>query len=1706
MLASSRWGRQYAAISALLWVGFSAHTSALPINSPSAVTWLQVPVVGQQELHETSTKPSALASGYQLDIHRLLVTLPDNQILRLDTSGIDTPRLWVAEHPGTYQEMPWQQTNLQDTVIMGDVATTRRTLIVQFARPLPPDIGTRLTAGRLDVETSADRAFSLPTQSLRADGNKYWRLTAGQALELNVAANTPLEIESRVELAGRGDTMNYQLTTQWHQQSPQTAVFNGRNLVTAETASCARVSARPQYLQLAPQAQPGQLTLRADRDLLIRVTSAGSGRYLLDVNRRPLIPGMKIVDPRATQTLNLALPNATDWPAQERQLYTRARALLNNQRREGGLTALALLDNYLLHTPSAHIQALRNTVWERATLYRDLQPEHPPAAPVQLRYASVNLPGENLAKPSGYFYPLHNPLSFTLRPLPERSFARLAFSAVATPGAAELAQVRVTFDSGAATTLLLDLSVNRDMLLPAGVVSVFDGTLEIAAHSIEIPVPAGVKSMRVEQLNGQPLIAAAEHRNSRAFALSELEFATLLEADGHLLRETFMVGLRNDGTQGKILTENTTDAPAAVTAQRELLTHHWRPLWRYLEEQRLRFSRELSTSTQKISSPPSANGVQAIAALTARKDWDGLLSAAHPLAERGTAEQRRIAVPARDMALKQLGEHRTAEHFLKLALLDTDTGVREFAADALAQQYRNSHADAALVGLYTYLTLQTQGDMYLEKLADALLATGRIRDHLQLLAIATAQPEKLLDAALNAGWWRLFDRYLSTLPPLQAEHWMAMRALHHGDFDGAAAHWRAAVQPAQATYALRGKELLDNLYRAQPGAAQAWFDWVVQIPGTRGWQELPASLVFAVPTYIDNPRHGIRQKVYRAAAGQSIPVTVYGPATLKLTTRSVMPVGKPNQLKDWLKIEGGGHAVLAPLQNTLLSDRTLEDGSVLSTAETVLVHLTAGIHHLRIAPQRHGAVVALKLQRPFMSDGPLPDPHMTALLGASAPVKPSSSLRYQWLQRYLAQQDCSAPLPPRTVALSTLFDPEQRRSVYPAPVSDEGTPFGNAQLAEQAQPITPVAALTKLAARVKSLTDDQLYSFTLSTLWHQQQQILGDELSAALLLSAYHQGAHIPQLARLYRSIADQYDWQNLTSVSSSAGVRKFSEESDYYQSPELRRDLFLKGSAAGISHLLGHTKKVALGYNNIQPATLELQLRQLLLPGKTLPGADVELNVDGTRRTLNVPGDGSRRSLRLNMPPGQHRIHFSLATSHPQIQVALALTETYTSGSKQVIRNPQLPYFVASPGAPVTVTVQGPTVVRVDRKVGSRTLSSYRPVLAGVKTLTFAAPDNQTSGFYRLYQLRYAPGGNLENRYIYAPPQLSDPLLDSPPQQLRWPTDISRYVLEETQDREPGEATASANATWSATVEAGQLRQSEEDSAQGLTPFYTEQNVSRRRFYDALDLYVRTDLLRRDYDGEIDTLLGARQWIDWEPRDSNLSLGLYGHYYTQTVAEQGGDKRNHTLYISANGTYRTTITPTLYNRVQIQAFQYWLTLDRDDIVALNGVDPELFSSYKDDHPGGWDFSDRLTFSYWRDNRIYVEGELRSNGLGNPTDLDFSGVTLGVDQLVGDFTVGGTVHRRRYSNDNDRRQDSHTTRVGLYVDWQRWRNKYGLDVRLNSNIDVGNGDTAWMLSGTWYFHNNRFLRDFRPRETSFRNHREERFAPTGNSSVLTPMP
>lgn len=951
MLAGMRWGRLYTALGALLWAVFSAPTGALPINSPTAVTWLQVPVADQQETQRVIAEPSTLAFGYQLDPYRLLITLPGNQVLRLDARGIDTPRLWLAEHPGAYRETPWHRTNLQHTVMMGDVATTQRTLIVQFKQPVPPDIGTRLTAGRLDMKTGADRVFSLPAQSLRADGKKYWRLTAGQALELNVAANTPLEIESRVELAGRSDTTDYQLTTQWQQQSPQTAVFNGRNLISNQYASCARISVRSHYLHLEPRAKPGRLTLRADRDLLIRVTSAGSGRYLLDINRRTPIPGLNVVDHRVTQTLNLALPNTIDWPAQEQQLYTRVRALLNNQQRDGGLSALELLDNYLLHTPSAHIQALRNTVWERATLYRDLQPERSPSPPVQLRYASANLPGENLAKPSAYFYSLHQPLTFALRALPTRSFARVAFSALATAGAVDYAEVRVTFDNGATTAVLLDLSANRDAPLPQGIASVFDGALEIAAHAVEIPVPAGVKTLRVEQRSGAPLIVAAEQRSSRALALSELEFATLLETEPELLREVFMRGLR-DGKLREPAPTGSIETPVANTDHRALISNHWRPLWRYLEEQRLRFSRELVTvSVQKNGPLPTAGSVQSFAALTARKDWEGLLSIAHPLAERGTAAQRRTAVPARDMALKQLGEHRTAEHFLKLALLDTEAEVREFAADALAEQYRSNHEEAALVGLYAFLTVHTDNDRYLEQLSDAVLASGRVRDHLQLLTIASAQPEKLLNAALSAGWWRLFDRYQGALPPLQAEHWRAMRALHHGDFDGAAAHWRTAVQPEQAAYALRGRELLDNLYRAQPGSTPEWFDWLEQLPGPRSWQELPAALILATPTYIDNPRHGIRQKVYRAAAGQSIPVTVYGPATLRLTTRSLMHAGKPEQIKDWLKIENGDHVILAPLQNNPMSDRILDDGSALSTAETTLVHLATGIHHLRIGPQ-----------------------------------------------------------------------------------------------------------------------------------------------------------------------------------------------------------------------------------------------------------------------------------------------------------------------------------------------------------------------------------------------------------------------------------------------------------------------------------------------------------------------------------------------------------------------------------------------------------------------------------------------------------------------------------------------------------------------------------------------------------------------------------
>ena len=1623
----------------------------------------------------------------KIDNNTLTFTLPTWQLLSLQTQSGNVPELWVSGSKGLYLRHQWRPTDKPETFIFGDIDSKDRKVLLRFSAEIPQDIRTRLSLGRTSPLQRDSKTYPLQGQAEWIDGKKYWRLNAGEQQSVTVLEAGEIVITSMS--ANTKATFNdtrYRLSNAWDEQSHTTRIFLGGNTVAPDTFSCPQLSRRHNRLQLMTPAPGSRLHVSADRDLLVRINTVTDGRYLFDINK-PARPNTIVKQPsRARYTLDLFQPGLHDWSEREQALYQQSLALIDNTYRDGALAAIELLDNHLEAQPSDHIQALRNTLWSRVTRYLDLRPQNPGNA-LRLRFTSINLPARNVPEASGDFYPLSDINHYALTPGRYRKHFRLALTPMDTVNLAHsstrFARLQARTGRGETLDFLFDLANETLTPLPPGRAVMDDGQFRTAATSSVFTLPGDSDSLSVQQLDGPPLAITLQLRNSKQFRLAEPELMSLLSTRANDAYQLVLTGIK---------TPAALQPTASDTVPTRMLKAHLRPLLLQLEQQRDQLIDGLDHYQSKLRKTGEAKSLQILNTLSRQKNWDRLVYASHPLSSSQDSHIRRSAMAARYLALSKLGEHRSAGHFLKLGLFDPDKTIRTWAAKTLAEQYQSNQQSGRINGLYTQL-IRNGNTQYLTPLIHNLSTAGREQDALTLaLLLPSFDPEHIARLALTQQWHQAFEHTLTRLPPVQQKNWQALRALQFGEFDLASDHWRDAAMPEQASRAKSGVKELALLSSSQTeNNSSQWLKWLGSFEsagaGTQR-RSVPDSLIAGRPADVIDNATAKRVGYYRVEPGTPTTLHIQGPVQLHLTARGVFDNPGDIGYSAWLNIRNGAQTIHFPLLKLAADNVSDESGQTLSTPTSTRIHLGEGQHQLHFNASK-AQLIRLQMEQSALVSGSLPDPQTAALWGDVEPVK-ANTLRHRWLDRYQQRTSCHPQYQGQSYTLKQLFNPQQRFAMSSTPTYDAPLQgFTKAQSRERAQTLLPNQTLNDLASNPAALLPQRAYPLAMSALWYRDNDIISPSLAAIYVAIARRFGGENHRVTSFYADIAKQYQWQLVDNVQSSAGIRKF-EQSGAVPGSSTSRELFLKGAPSDLTRLLDPTEKLSFNYNTMEAAQLILGFQQLVLPGEELDEIRMYLSIDGAPpKYLSLPGNGRKRSYKLNLEPGPHQITFRLLDSQSKSRVALSILESGEGGSQPLATGANRAYFVADTSTKVRINTVKPAFYRINQRIGERVTSHYHPAFNGRPIVL--NPGNNGAAYYRIYQFIENPAA--QDRAATAStraPEQAMPL--SPNLALNWLGDVDGYILSDP--IEAGWLGDSNSGTWGINTQTGELRQSDEDRGGGITPLYTQIALSYRRYFEDTGLYTRTDLLRRTYTNQLDTMSGIRQWFDWYPETSNWSLAAYGHYYQQDVRERQGKTSNDVLYLRAEANHRMDITPYLSNRLKVRAFQYWLSLDDNDLAPGASADPNIFSAYKDDHPTGWYVNNKLTLDYWRDNRLYLEGELISNGLGDPGDLDAYGVKIGIDQLYGEFTAGANFHYRWYKNDNDRSEDSETRRVSLYLDWNRWQKSHGLQLGSALSFDFDTGVNAWNLHANWYF-NGGDLRHFRPGELkfkSFQNHHLKR--------------
>lgn len=1624
-------------------------------------------------------KPDTLLA---IDTNTVGFTLPTWQILSLKTQHAKLPELWVSGSKGLYRRHSWRVSGEAETFIFGDIDSRDRKLLLRFPAGIPVDLHARLFLGRTSPLLHEDKDYPLPGQAEWIDGKKYWHLPAGEQQSVTVREAGETVITSLSASAiGQYNDISYRLSSGWNEQNHSTRIFQGGNTVVPDIFDCPQPAPKLNRLRLTTPEPGATLHFSADQDLLIRISTLTRGRYLFDINQpvhRDLAPKRPS---RARHSLDLLRPGLHDWSEREQALYQQSLELISNTYRDGALAAIELLDNQLEISPSDPIQALRNTLWSRVTSYRDLRPENLSSS-LRLRFASINLPARDIPEASANFYPLRDVGSYPLTTGRHRKHFRLALAPLEATSAIKtderFARLQAHTERGEQLEFMFDLANETISPLPPGRAVMEDGVFRAAASSTEFTLPGNSGMLSIRQLSGPPLAIALQVRHGLPFRLSEPELMSLLTDHPEAPYQLLLSAIKS---------------PAAIYRgssdhlRTRLLKSHLRPMLLKLEQQRAKLIDGLDSYQPRLKKIGDTKSLQVLNTLSRQQNWDRLVYASHPLSSSQDTHIRRSAMAARHLALSKLGEHRTAEHFLKLGLFDPDKDIRSWAEKTLAQRYQSNHQTGRLSGLYTQL-IRNGDTRYFDSLVHNLSAVGREHDALTLaLVLPDFDPEHTAHLALAQHWHRAFEHTLTRLPPIRQKHWLARRALQFGDFDLASEHWRDAAKPRLAARAKLGAGQLVLLFSSgNPEDRSQWLRWLSSFDRARTntrRRTVPDGLIAGRTADVIDNATANRTGYYQLEPGLPLTLTIQGPVELDLTARGVFDDPGDLDYSAWLDIRHNAETIYFPLRKLSADNASNELGQTVSLPTSTTIHLDSGRHRLRFHSSK-AQLIRLQMEQPALLSGPLPETQTATLWGGVEPVK-ANIPRHHWLDRYRQRPACHPQYQGQGYSLKHLFEPEQRFAIAHTAVQEAPLQgFAAAQTGERAQALLSSQTLGELASNPKKLTPQQAYSMALSALWYRDNDILDPALAAGYIAIARRFGGDNHRVAAIYGDIAAQYRWQLIDNIRTSAGIRKF-DQSGPVPGSSISRELFLKNAPSHLTRLVDPDEKLVFNYDTLDGAQLRLGMEQLVLPGELRDEVEVLLSVNGnTSKSIRLPGNGRKRAFTLDLNPGSHQITFAVRGNDPKARIALSVAEREGEDFKALDNSEQRAYFVADPSTPVQIDTLAPAFYRIDRRDNERLSSTYQAVLARGNPIILGT-GSEPAAYFRVYQFTEKPDPGAP---VYAGPGTTSEQIQtlpySPHLALNWLGDVDGYILSSYD--EPALGSGSNRGTWALSTRVGESRQSDEDRGGGITPLYTQMALSYRRHFDTIDLYSRTEFLHRDYADELDSMSGIRQWLDWYPENSNWHLGGYGHYYRQDVRERRGKSSNDALFLRAEADHSVSIGKALTHRVRLQAFQHWISLKENDLAPGAAADPNIYSSYKDDHPSGWNITDRLTLDYWRDNRVYIEGELRSNSLWDPADLDAYGLRIGVDQLYGEFTFGGNFHYRWYKNDGDRTADSAARRLNFYVDWNRWRNSHGLQLGSDVSFDFDTGINAWNLHLNWYFNSGK-LEHFRRGELKFRS-------------------
>lgn len=1199
------------------------------------------------------------------------------------------------------------------------------------------------------------------------------------------------------------------------------------------------------------------------------------------------------------------------------------------------------------------------------------------------------------------------------------------------------------------------------------------------AAVVELPLPANVDEVRIWSDVALPI--ALQYRASQPFEAGESVYEELLEQTPGAAVSRLHQALE--------AVPNPDAQPLPLEPSPEqALENQWYPMLRYLHAAQAAYLDDVSARGPGPIPGNMNERLERAKARAQRADWIGVMEALGRTGYGQSAQAYRLS----QQALEALGEHYLARRQRQsTAVFGQRAEARRLATDDLMAEYAATQRYDSQVWLLAARFLREGDGQLLEPLGEALHRAGDSlwATQLGLLLAQEGQPPAWLsEAAEEAGWLATADRADKDAARLVLRQ--GDRAARRGDSAQAMAHWAQAGETGQAR--------IQRLREAQAIAAalespdrehrlagvERWLDWSLSSQQPFDWVSLANRLKGSggfSTLFSEVTRTPLA--LPHASADTPVEVDVVGPALLRVQLRRVAPNTREAGELDWLSSElvdvtGTVKTLKAPIlhraENPYLQAVNRNTG--IAAGEEVLIEVPAGLHRVRLRPRDHAYLAQLWQWQP------------TRLWAVLPPVTPlaledlvrASSDRREFLSAtvpdYVRVRD--GELEPLSVmasarrysrelailgtanvkdALDTLDFPD--RAVEPA-----HWPEGHRAVEVEAIGIDAGVPESPRAA----------HALAVALLWRLEQNPGDrDRVSARLAQLAEAHGESSP-LRQLVDTLLQGYDWEHIGSSYESAGVRQLPLQARMHSPFRRVRQALLPEMPVSVMLLSGRgTEGVELF--TPEPLEIEIRLAQRVLPHEARVPAEVMIQLDD-RESRRIRLSERETVEHIRLEAGDHALRLWLSSPRQQQFVTARLGRA--QGGAALLDDASRTFHIAAPGQPASFYVKGPAWVRVDEWPPRDGATRYRFVAPGWQSLTFEAADGEDR-YYRLHALRPSPeaGAPLE-------PGETTASLAAPARGPSLPPEPEAPVAWTLNDYYPPGAGLNS---WGGYLEAVERVEGSEDEVapvQGASAL--EAGLSYRFRQQDRRLFSRSDVLLRRFETSQD-VLGARQWVDFYPEDSDWLLGLFGEAYLQPGSIPGLDGNNHWAARLQGRVERTYhLSSRLRHEPGITVSQRWMSLDAVPSDVLPDIDPDIFSPYKDDHRRSLILSDRLTWSSYRDQRLYLEGALVSNASLNPFDPDYLEVTTAARQLFGSVVGEAGVRWRHYVDDGDRA--SSLDRERIFVGGHLLRFDGGanaITLRAETDYDIDRRDVGFGLRIGFEANEGRLSPARRPDEIEF---------------------